>query len=275
MRQFLPRFPLRQRPGISPNIHLLFHRNDHVDVPLPFASADAFSVDESSIQDEPLDDTFADGLNELFDQFKERPHLMGVAGQNHCPAIDVRTPAPVQQTYPLVAPLAVRFTAFLRAELLIVHRVIVLIKPKDHAAFIGRVVRHEEVRAVADENAFGVKEPIGLKDLLHRAIEPLQPLRGGHILERLAQSVLVAWSGAVITVLLVEPLAGQRPLPGLGIQMLGRQIRWQGRQKPAASHHPLKGQEGVFLVELQAQIGCQNEPAGNFLLFSCAGHSVG
>ena len=119
--------------------------------------------------------------------------------------------------------------ALLRAELVIVHRVIVLIEPHHHTALIGRVIRHEQVGAVPDEDPFGIKEPVGLKHLFDRAVEPLQPVGGRHILKRLAQRVLIARGCPVITVLVVEALAVQRPLACFGIQMLGRQVGRQGR----------------------------------------------
>jgi hypothetical protein len=57
--------------------------------------------------------------------------------------------------------------------------------------------------------------------------------------------------------------------------MLGGQIRWQGREQAAAAHHPLKGQERVFLMQFQAQVGRQNEPAGDLFLFANGGHGLG
>jgi len=82
--------------------------------------------------------------------------------------------------------------SLLRAKRFIIHRVVVLVEPHHHTALIGRIVRDKEVGTIPDENAFRIKEAVGLKHLLDRAVEPLHPGRSAHILERLAQRVLVA-----------------------------------------------------------------------------------
>jgi hypothetical protein len=116
---------------------------------------------------------------------------------------------------------------------------------------------------------------IRLKDSLHARVEPLEPMLGGHIPQGLAPGVLVAGGGAVVTVLVVEALAGQDPLARFGIQMFDGEVRRQGCQQPAATDHPLESQEGVLLVEFQTQVGGQDEPAGDFLLFAGRGHGAG
>ena len=136
--------------------------------------------------------------------------------------------------------------ALRRAELLVIDRVVVCIKPPHHRAFVGRVVRHEEVTAVPEEHARRIEESVALKGFLHRPVEPPLPLGRGHVLHELAHGVLVAGRLPVVVVFVVEAHAVQQHRPALGIQMFGGQGRGQRTEQAATAHHPFPRQKGML-----------------------------
>src|SRR6266700_2468265 len=57
--------------------------------------------------------------------------------------------------------------------------------------------------------------------------------------------------------------------------MFGRKVRRQSPQQSSASDHPFKSQEGIFQVQLQAEIGRQDKPARHLFLLAGRGHLLG
>ena len=57
--------------------------------------------------------------------------------------------------------------------------------------------------------------------------------------------------------------------------MFGSQIRRQRAEQAPALHHPLQSGIGVFLVQLQTQIGGQFKPQRHFFFFPGRGHFLG
>ena len=108
-----------------------------------------------------------------------------------------------------------------------------LIKPQDHRAFISLVVGHKEIAAVAHKNARRIKKSPGLKDPLHRPVEPVHPALGRNIFGEFAQGVLVAGGLAVVVVFVIEARAGQRDITGLRMPGLApAQFRPQRFEQP-------------------------------------------
>ena len=60
---------LEERRGILKDVHVATNRDEDVDIVMLLAVGDVLAVQETSIQDEPLDHPLAHGLYELFDQF--------------------------------------------------------------------------------------------------------------------------------------------------------------------------------------------------------------
>ena len=142
---------------------------------------------------------------------------MGIARHHRQPGIDVSVAAQRQQADQFVATFPVRLFALRRRELLIVHRRVVFIKPQDHRTFVSCLVRHKQITAVPHKNTRRIEKAIRLEDLLHGSVEPLHPLRRRHLLDKLAQEVLVAGGGALVIVFVIEPLALQQDFLGLRI----------------------------------------------------------
>src|SRR6266853_294981 len=57
--------------------------------------------------------------------------------------------------------------------------------------------------------------------------------------------------------------------------MFGRKVRRQSPQQSSASDHPFKSHEGIFQVQLQAEIGRQDKPARHLFLLAGRGHVLG
>src|SRR5437899_3037845 len=57
--------------------------------------------------------------------------------------------------------------------------------------------------------------------------------------------------------------------------MFGRKVWRQSPQQSSASHDPFKRQEGIFQVQLQAEIGRQDKPARHLFLLAGRGHLLG
>ena len=57
--------------------------------------------------------------------------------------------------------------------------------------------------------------------------------------------------------------------------MFGGNLGWQSPQQSAATHDPLESQERVFQVQLQTQIGRQDEPPRHFFFVAGRGHLLG
>jgi len=70
---------LKQGLGIPVDIHVATHGNQHVDAQLLFASADGLPIQESPIQDQPLEDSLAHHLYKLFHQPVQHGAFMRLA----------------------------------------------------------------------------------------------------------------------------------------------------------------------------------------------------
>ena len=189
--------------------------------------------------------------------------------------IDVVIPAQVQQADQLVTALPVGLLALRRGELLVIHRMIMLIEPHHHRPLVVRIIRNEQIGGVGDENPARVEEAIFLEHLLHRPVEPLLPALVRHVLDGLAQGVVIARHFARVEVLVIEPLALDPNGLGLRVQMFAGQFRRQGAQQAAALHHPLESRIRVLQVQLEAQIGGQLKPERHLLLLAGGGHRLG
>ena len=135
---------------------------------------------------------------------------MVVAGHNGQARVEEELPGLVgmQQADQFVAatPLAMRGLRGGHAgELLLGHGSVVGVEEQPRAAFVVRIVGHEEVGAVCNEEARFVEKTPLAKDALYRAVVPRQQFFRGCVARDLAQKVLVARGVAHIVVLGVEP----------------------------------------------------------------------
>jgi len=64
-------------------------------------------------------------------------------------------------------------------------------------------------------------------------------------------------------------------LPALRIHVLGSDLRRQSTEQTAAADHPLKRQARVLRVQLQTEIGRQQEPQRHFFFLSEGGQLFG
>jgi hypothetical protein len=64
------------------------------------------------------------------------------------------------------------------------------------------------------------------------------------------------------------------PLLGLRVQMFAGDGRIQGLKQAAAPHDPLKAQVSIFAVQLEGEIGRQDEPTRHLLLLAGRGHRL-
>ena len=168
-----------------------------------------------------------------------------------------------------------RLFALFGRELVVVHRVIVLIKPQHHRAFVGWVIGDKQIAAVTHENAGGVEKAVGLEHLLYGPVEPVHPALPVHVFDELTQGILITRGGPRVMVFVIESSAVQQNLLGLRVQMFGSDFRRQGLEQPAAAHDPFKGIKGIFQMQPQTEISRQNKPQRHILLFASRRHLLG
>src|ERR1017187_4061244 len=167
-----------------------------------------------------------------------------------------------------------RLFAVLGTELVVVHRVVVFVKPHHHRTLVRRIVRHKQIGGVGHENPAGVEKAIFLEGRLHRSVEPLLPALPGDILDRFAQGVVVAGHLAGVVVLVVKAAALDPNLLGLRVQVLAGEVRRQGAEQAPTLHHPLEGRIGVLQMQLQTEVGGQLKPERHFLFLTVGGHGL-
>ena len=110
---------------------------------------------------------------------------MGIARNQRGRRIHVAIASDMDQTDEFVAAFPMGLFSLLGAEFIVIHRVIVLIKPQHHRLFIGRIVGPKQIAAIADENSLRIEKSIPLENLLAPIIEPLEPMLRGHVLDGL------------------------------------------------------------------------------------------
>ncbi len=181
----------------------------------------------------------------------------------------------MQQADQFVATFAVGFFALLGAELLILHRMIVLVEPHHHRALILRVVWHKQIAAIANKNTRRIKEPIGLEAPLDSPIEPSLPIGGRNIPDEFAQEVLITGRHPRVVVLFIKAAAFQQDLLRLGSQVFGGNLGRQSREQAAATHDSLESVERIFQVQLQTEISRQDKPPRHLFFLALRGHRLG
>ena len=76
-------------------------------------------------------------------------------------------------------------------------------------------------------------------------------------------------------VLVIEPAAFQQDLLGLGGQVFGSNLGRQSREQSAATHDSLEGGERIFQVQLQTEVGRQDEPPRHLFFLAVGRHRLG
>jgi len=237
-------------------------------------------IDETSAEHDRLHHALAHRRHEAVHQRPEAGHLGVLAGHHLQPrkgigGVDL---AEVQQEHTAVAAPKPRSLLLLGRQglvLLPAHRMRP-VEARLRGPLVVRVVGHEEVGPVQEEDALGVVGAQAPKVGGHVVVEPGHQPRGARVLGELAHEVGVARRLALVVVLLVVARAAKTPL--LPSSFLLRHLHLVGPEripKPSTVQDVGKGLVGVLAVEPKGELARQVEPEGDLLLHARRGIGPG
>ena len=126
---------------------------------------------------------------------------------------------------------------------------VVLVEEQSLRALVTRVVGHEQVGAVGDEQAVGVECPEFLVNSDDMAVVPLLELLRLGVAGQLAEEVLIAGRLAGIEVAVVEARALEREVAAVGIDLATRDLRAQRIDQPAGANDQRIAVKAVLAVQ--------------------------
>jgi len=229
---------------------------------------DGLPVQEAPVEDQKLHQPRPHGLHELLHQAIEHGRVMLARRYHPQPYAEEELPLPVgmQQHHHLVGAPPRDLLPLLRRQLLGVHRVVGAVEGQHFGTFVGRVVGHEQIAAIADKNPLRVEGPALLEGLRQRPPVPAHQLVRLCVAGQLAQKFRVARCGARVDVLGVESGAAQVQVPAGGVDPAFGLPGTEQRQQSSRAHHQGEGGEAVPAMQTQRQVRRQVEPQRHLFL---------